>query len=714
MAVDDAVVGEATIRLRARIDRLQRDLDAARQKAEVAMGQAGTTAGSKFAAGFQSSGLTKLQATFTALGNSLKAGLAVGAAGGLVAAFTASATAVADAADMTQQLKARLEGLTGSTAAFPLAVANAKSLGISLDDSANALARIAIAGQSLSLSLDQQGSIARTLGELGRLGGSSGSELASTMTQVSQALASGVLQGDELRSVMEGMPLLAKLLAERLGVSTGELKSLGSEGAITSRILADTLLAAADSTAEKFKELGTTGAQAGQNLETSWTLLMAALDQRWSASSFRKDIYENLDAALGKLREFVALAPASDRLATALAERDRLAQTAARGGIPGAAASGALRSKDLEIAQLEAELAAEAAKASKLAANAPAGQPGTTPGTPPVVDRAAARAFEREQQAIEDQWLEGLRIREQAEAETAETIDRLIRGTGELQAETDLKRQAVTLEQTAAGRVQLAVMRERLALLRETADAVAIAGPAELQAIQDASAARLDAVRAAAMLSEQIANDGKITAFTDQVADDVVGVFSAIAFQGEKAGDAVKNLIVQLLELVAQQAILVPAAKAISGALASMIGSNAPAGTTTTSPGASAGQAVAQGGLQALFSAGVSALFGFAEGGVMVPGLGPRQLERFATGGISSEAAIFGEGALTEAAVPLPDGRSIPVSFRGDGPQRSGGVFIQVDAKGSNSPAETEAAGYRGAMRAMAEMRRNPRASRFL
>lgn len=56
-------------------------------------------------------------------------------------------------------------------------------------------------------------------------------------------------------------------------------------------------------------------------------------------------------------------------------------------------------------------------------------------------------------------------------------------------------------------------------------------------------------------------------------------------------------------------------------------------------------------------------LFGFADGGIMVPGSGPRDLPKFAGGGVSNRAAIFGE-AGPEAAVPLPDGRRIPVDLR--------------------------------------------------
>ena len=58
---------------------------------------------------------------------------------------------------------------------------------------------------------------------------------------------------------------------------------------------------------------------------------------------------------------------------------------------------------------------------------------------------------------------------------------------------------------------------------------------------------------------------------------------------------------------------------------------------------------------------GVQSLFGFANGGIAAHG---KPMQTFARGGVSRTAAIFGE-AGPEAAVPLPDGRSIPVKFVG-------------------------------------------------
>lgn len=74
----------------------------------------------------------------------------------------------------------------------------------------------------------------------------------------------------------------------------------------------------------------------------------------------------------------------------------------------------------------------------------------------------------------------------------------------------------------------------------------------------------------------------------------------------------------------------------------------------------------------ALSNANWGAMFGFANGGIMTSA-GPLPLKAYASGGVatSPQIALFGEGRMNEAFVPLPDGRSIPVTMKGQG---SGGV----------------------------------------
>ena len=74
----------------------------------------------------------------------------------------------------------------------------------------------------------------------------------------------------------------------------------------------------------------------------------------------------------------------------------------------------------------------------------------------------------------------------------------------------------------------------------------------------------------------------------------------------------------------------------------------------------------------------------FADGGIMTSG-GPVELKRYANGGIatSPQLALFGEGRQPEAFVPLPDGRSIPVTLK-NGQTGSTSVVVNVDAKGTS------------------------------
>lgn len=89
--------------------------------------------------------------------------------------------------------------------------------------------------------------------------------------------------------------------------------------------------------------------------------------------------------------------------------------------------------------------------------------------------------------------------------------------------------------------------------------------------------------------------------------------------------------------------------------------------------------------LKAVVPAGSSfaKFLGFADGGIMTAN-GPVALKRYARGGIanSPQLAMFGEGSMPEAYVPLPDGRSIPVSMKGG--ESVGNVVVNVDATGTS------------------------------
>lgn len=93
------------------------------------------------------------------------------------------------------------------------------------------------------------------------MSGASGASAQAAILQLEQGLASGVLRGDELNSVMEQAPALAKSIADYMQVSVGKLREMGSQGQITADIVKNALFAAAKDTNAEFEKTPMTWAQ---------------------------------------------------------------------------------------------------------------------------------------------------------------------------------------------------------------------------------------------------------------------------------------------------------------------------------------------------------------------------------------------------------------------------------------------------------------------
>jgi tape measure domain-containing protein len=165
-----------------------------------------------------------------------------------IAGVAVAARALAQAGDALTQGLSRLQNATGSVEragqVYEALYRNALQTGVAVSESVDAFQRFSIAAREIGATSDQ---VVRLVGGLQRVAivsGASTQEISSATLQLAQALASGVLQGDELRSILEAMPLLAEGLARELGVSIGELRKLGSEGKLTAERVFPALLRA--------------------------------------------------------------------------------------------------------------------------------------------------------------------------------------------------------------------------------------------------------------------------------------------------------------------------------------------------------------------------------------------------------------------------------------------------------------------------------------
>lgn len=102
-----------------------------------------------------------------------------------------------------------------------------------------------------------------------KAGGSTIQEQNAAIVQLGQALGSGVLQGDELRSIRENAPLVAKAIADEFGVSIAGLKKLGAEGKLTSDRVFKAIIKSGEDVDAQFAKTEATVADAFQGLRTS-------------------------------------------------------------------------------------------------------------------------------------------------------------------------------------------------------------------------------------------------------------------------------------------------------------------------------------------------------------------------------------------------------------------------------------------------------------
>nr|AGU09815.1 hypothetical protein [uncultured organism] len=93
------------------------------------------------------------------------------------------------------------------------------------------------ATEALGGSQAQAARATETFSKALKLGGADANAASSATLQFGQALASGVLRGDEFNSIMEASPRIARLLADSLGVNIGQLRKMAEEGKLTSDVL---------------------------------------------------------------------------------------------------------------------------------------------------------------------------------------------------------------------------------------------------------------------------------------------------------------------------------------------------------------------------------------------------------------------------------------------------------------------------------------------
>ena len=179
-------------------------------------------------------------------------------------------------ADAMTQTKARLNLITGDlekTAALQDQImASANRSRASYQSTADAVAKMGIMAKDAFSSTDELVAFTELINKQFTIAGASAAGQEAAMLQLTQAMASGVLRGEELNSIFEQAPTIIQTIADYLGVPIGQIRQMASEGQITAEIVKSAMLASADEINAQFEAMPYTFAQV-------WTMIQNTLLQ---------------------------------------------------------------------------------------------------------------------------------------------------------------------------------------------------------------------------------------------------------------------------------------------------------------------------------------------------------------------------------------------------------------------------------------------------
>ncbi|WP_151742995.1 tape measure protein, partial [Acinetobacter sp. TUM15113] len=227
--------------------------------------------------------------------------------GTLMASFAGALTigAAISKMDAYTGLQNRLKLVTASQTELNNALKDtfniAQATGQSWDSTAQVYQRFADNAKRLGITLGQTATLTETVAKSIAISGGSAASAEAALVQFGQALASGVLRGEEFNSISEQAPGLLKAIATGLGVNIGELRKMANEGQLTADVVIKSLDKARASVDNLFSKTDFTIANSFTMLNNAVTQFVGEAGKGSGAAIFLsssiKLLAENLDVA---------------------------------------------------------------------------------------------------------------------------------------------------------------------------------------------------------------------------------------------------------------------------------------------------------------------------------------------------------------------------------------------------------------------------------
>ena len=181
------------------------------------------------------------------------------------AAAAFSAKQVIELADSMTTTRARLDlmndGLQTTAELQDMIMESANRSRASYQTTADAVAKMGVMTGDAFSSNEELIMFSELINKQFAIAGTSAAGIDAAMLQLTQAMSSGVLRGEELNSIFEQAPTIIQTIADYLGVPIGKIREMAAEGQITSEIVKNAMLASADEINAKFESMPMTFAQ---------------------------------------------------------------------------------------------------------------------------------------------------------------------------------------------------------------------------------------------------------------------------------------------------------------------------------------------------------------------------------------------------------------------------------------------------------------------
>lgn len=228
---------------------------------------------------------------------------------GLIAAYATvqSAKKVIDISDTLTQTTARLnmmnDGLQTTEQLQQMIYAAAERSRGSYQATADAVSKMGIMARDAFNSNAELVAFSEQLNKQFTIAGTSAEGVSAAMLQLTQAMGSGVLRGEELNSVFEQAPTIIQTIADYLNVPIGQIRAMAQDGQLSATVVKNALLTAADETNAKFESMPKTFGQIWTSMKNQALMAFQPILQRLNQIANSKAFNQFANSAVGALSQ---------------------------------------------------------------------------------------------------------------------------------------------------------------------------------------------------------------------------------------------------------------------------------------------------------------------------------------------------------------------------------------------------------------------------